>query len=532
MELLNIRGEQNNPTMAGREELYSSSVSTEETPLMSSSRLMNQDGYPRKMQPWPRPLTVALCILGIWRPGTAQRATRNLQAGKRVGHGPLPRVYSHQPGGPRVVDSNGNTVGMSGADSSGEGLVAVTRDGGDQDDLPPLSWSQSVGSEECRLDDTQCDICYSNSEALYDLKTTDSDGKMKKLFYNGVMLLYLVTLTGFMTYDFVAYFEVFWGNVTNVLILVSYFTYLFQVIVVPVFVLLTRFMDWFHLMDKDCTWVALHSDFIFQRSQYLRHGSGAASFLSLGLFLTWPIINGVLRIIYDRVYRPGWNSHAFLSRWCAMASYIVYGSFCYLVYAQRRSLQKEFRVVAHFVASNAPKGSVVMDVCRDRLSRMYHQYHIMRDFVGIWMAFSMAVATWGLTAHLTWNYVIFSYCQTKDLDGLPVLNLLIWSQKIMFFVLPSLAVGGINIDYMWRHFRYILANHGRHRYSTFWHAIMKHVSRINLLGQGLSATLVFSALGLYLGLSLGDSAQNVAFWNGPGEFNVSIHCNFTSHKLH
>ncbi|XP_022107766.1 uncharacterized protein LOC110988503 [Acanthaster planci] len=510
--------------MAGSDAVYKSSASTEETPLVSSSRPMSQNGYPGKLQPWPRPLVVALCMLGLWRPGALQRASGQ---GGKCGRRPLPRVYSHQPSSARSVDCIGNTNDMSSAVHSGEGPAEVSgNDEAEQVWLSrgQLSWSQSVGNEECYLDGTQCDICNNYYGAFH-----TSDGKIKTLLCNGVMLLYLLTLTGLMAYDFAIYIIEFWGRKQNVLFLVSYFTYLFQVLVVPMFGLLTRFMAWAQLLVAECTWAALHNDFVFQRSQFLRAGTGAASFLSLGVFLVWPTFNGVLRIVYGDVYRPVWNTHAFLSRWTALASYVVYGSFCYLVYAQRRSFQNEFRVAAHFVASNAPRGDAGVDVSKDRLSSTYHQYRLVRNFVGTWMAFTMAVATWGLTAHLTWNYIIFTYCNSNQVAGLPVLNLLIWSQKIMFFVLPSLAVGGINMDYMWREFRFIMANHSRRRYSAFWHAIRKHLSSINLLGQGLSATLVFSALGLYLGLELGNSAQNVAFWNGPGEFhmfNISMFCDF------
>ncbi|XP_071796435.1 uncharacterized protein [Asterias amurensis] len=496
-----------------------SSENTDTSPV-PSSQLADKEGedwYPRKIQPWPRSLVITLCILGLWRP--RRDATRKRRASSQ--EWPLcPQEAAHFQAGRSRTNSTTELIGYpSSATNNNYGATETLHR------VSSCSTTTDETDDELGLDHMHCNIC--RDEFGNELSHESSAAKTKFYLVRLLMLLYLVGMSGLMLYDFVIYCKFGWGKRASTLLLVSYFTYLFQVFVVPIFGLLSELMTFLQTgSNSSGIWAALQTNYILERIQYLR-GNCVLSCVTCGLFLIWPTGNGVLRIIYDYVYRPNGDAHANISLWCALVSYIMYGSFCFLIYIERKSFQSEFRVVAHFVASKAPKGMLSIDLCRDHLSAVYRRFHAMRDFVGIWMAFTMAVATWGITAHLTWNYVIFTYCDVShdsDNVGLPLLNVLIWSQKIMFFVLPSLAVGGLNIDYVWREFRYMMVRHQRHCYSVFWSHIMTHMGDINLFAKGLRATLLFSALGLFLGLELSNESQNVAFWNGPGEYNLTVFC--------
>ena len=154
------------------------------------------------------------------------------------------------------------------------------------------------------------------------------------------------------------------------------------------------------------------------------------------------------------------------------------------------------------------------------LSRIRHfsiQYKLLRQQIGAWMAFTIVVSTWGLTSHITWNYLVFSQ---KDLPPdvlrtIYFLNVLVTTQKITFIAVPYFALGGLNMDHIWRYLKEDITHCREHKYKKYWKAVIIYVKDINKMFSGnLTSSLISTGLGIYLGLNLTKS-QDIGFWIGP-----------------
>ena len=344
---------------------------------------------------------------------------------------------------------------------------------------------------------------------------------------------YLLLILALMVYDMAEYLKSQWGRQGEILHLVSYFTFLFQVLVIPLSCFVARLRALSpHLHVASLPTINCWT--VFRRALFLQSSTCTVlSSLKFALFVSWPVANGIMRVSYNY-----WNRftnetltnhdliHEEVSQWAAVIGYLQYGTFCYLIYILRSSLQWELSAVVHFVSDRSPTAN--LDVCRDRIGTAYADFRVLRDLVGLWMAFTMAVATWGITAHFTWNYAIFSRCHLtpKGMSHVMFLNLLIWSQKVMFFVLPYIAVGGLNLQYIWQHLRYNLTRVQRAAQdNNFWNPILRFTKDICFSGLTLKPTILFSAIGLFLGLKIRSTNQNVEFWNGPYDTNMNWgHC--------
>ena len=353
------------------------------------------------------------------------------------------------------------------------------------------------------------------------------------------MFTYLLITMSLMTYDLSYWLIKQWGKSDDLLHLVSYLTFLFQVFAVPVTCFLARLRSLSPFSPRTNSRRGLPSldcVAIYRRAFYLQSPCSVMSCLKFALFLSWPLANGTLRLIYDYSTPPGNGTatggnakttlpdhviiHEEISHWAAVIGYLQYGTFCYLIYILRRSSQWELSMVTHFVGENSSPVSN-LDVCRNRISDAHADFRVLRDLIALWMAFTMAVATWGITAHFTWNYAIYTDCHfTKEgAKYIPFFNFMIWSQKVMFFVLPYVALGGLNLQYLWKHFRYNLSRMRREAQdSMFWSPLMYYTKEINFSARALKPTLLFSVAGLFLGLQLQSSDQDLAFWNGPADY--------------
>ena len=346
---------------------------------------------------------------------------------------------------------------------------------------------------------------------------------------------YLLLMLAILFYDLTKYLISQWGHQDELLHLVSYSTFILQVLVVPMSCLIARIRSvlfYQHAHFTQCL-PTINCTLVFRRAVFLQSPACAAlSCSKFALFLSWPVVNGVIRVTYDYWARfaavdedtgieKGTVSYADMvygeiSHWAAVIGYLKYGTFCYLIYILRKSLQWELNVVLRFLLSRSSTGNV--DSCRNRISDVYAHFRVLRDLVGLWMAFTMVVATWGITAHVTWNYAIFTRCHLSPEGRKHVmyLNGLIWSQKVMFFVLPYIAVGGLNLQYVWQHFRYDVIRLRRMVWDKdFWGPVIQFTKDINFSGLALKPTILFSAVGLFLGLKIRSTNQNVDFWNGP-----------------
>ncbi|XP_063951736.1 uncharacterized protein LOC129278837 [Lytechinus pictus] len=355
-----------------------------------------------------------------------------------------------------------------------------------------------------------------------------------RLISDVIAVLYLLLSCALLTYDFQTYFRNFWGKKSDILHLVSYSTYLFQVMVIPFACLFSR-IGFITMGTRYRQGSPLFRGFLSRRVKILtgsRFGAKGLSWFRLVCFLAWPITNATLRLAND--YRIGSNCHSRLavykevSHWSALVGYIFYGCFCYLIHIERVSFQCEVRQISKFARDQASAKNI--DGVRRRILSFYEHYHILRRLIRWWMAFTMVVATWGLTAHLTWNYLIYSNMDVHDPHRTPdlirSLNILVSAQKVMFFVVPCIAIGGLNLEHVWKRLKYEIAKNQRYAYKSYWRAINKYLHEINADNpREITPTLLFTAIGFYLGLKLDKGDQEFIKWNYP------ISCNTTEQHL-
>ena len=318
--------------------------------------------------------------------------------------------------------------------------------------------------------------------------------------FNICAFLYLLLPCCLMTYDFQSYMKFYWGKKEEFLHLVAYFTYLFQIMVIPFWCFYARIL-YLTLGRRYREGYPLCRSFLSTRVAILRNsrfGAKGLSWFRLIFFLAWPVTNAMLRFVNDYYFQScsTLTTYKEITHWCAFLGYIFYGCFCYLIYIERISFECEVRHISAFARKHASVKNI--DRVYRRISRFYAQYNVLRRLIRRWMAFTMVVATWGLTAHILWNYLVFSdkNIDTRNLPTLLFLNVLIGSQKIMFFVVPCVAIGGLNLEHVWKRFKYEIAKHRQHVHETYWTAINRYLHEINVDHSGdLTPTLIFSAIG-------------------------------------
>ncbi|XP_041457308.1 uncharacterized protein LOC121409441 [Lytechinus variegatus] len=365
-------------------------------------------------------------------------------------------------------------------------------------------------------------------------KTNMVNKRKRCLISDVIAVLYLLLTCALLTYDFQTYFRNFWGKKSDILHLVSYSTYLFQVMVIPFACLFSR-ICYMIMGTRYRQGYPLFRGFLSKRVKILtgsRFGAKGLSWFRLVCFLAWPITNATLRLANDYRIRSNCRSHLKVyrevSHWSALIGYIFYGCFCYLIHIERVSFQCEVRQISKYARDQASAKNI--DGVRRRILSFYEHYHILRRLIRCWMAFTMVVATWGLTAHLTWNYLIYSNMDVHDPHRTPdlirSLNILVSAQKVMFFVVPCIAIGGLNLEHVWKRLKYEIAKNQRYTYKTYWRAINKYLHEINAENpREITPTLLFTAIGFYLGLKLDKGDQEFTKWNYP------ISCNTTEQHL-
>ncbi|XP_033099484.1 uncharacterized protein LOC117103093 [Anneissia japonica] len=301
--------------------------------------------------------------------------------------------------------------------------------------------------------------------------------------------LYLNLVFVLIIYDVGAYFSLFWGKHVGLLFLVSYSTYILQLIVVPLI----------------CIWGRLQPDYFFRegyvrdRLRFLMPGFHNISMLALVVCFVWPLSCACLRYVYDKVdhHKNTDPVHSAIGRWTAVVGYIMYGCFCIIVYVIRCSLRHECRLVVKFVCMD----STSLNSSRKRTDEMFRDFKKFRDFTNKWLLFSASIGLIGIFCQITWNYNMDKkYLNIIDAEIL--WNLLIWDQKIMFAVLPFICVEGLNVEYLWHKLVYDISMMRVTEREKYWKKVIKHVKSLNFEARKPDMMFLFTLCSVYMGLQL------------------------------
>ncbi|XP_071804669.1 uncharacterized protein [Asterias amurensis] len=343
--------------------------------------------------------------------------------------------------------------------------------------------------------------------------------------------LLVLILLGCSTVTLGWYVVTYWGQVRYINRLVSVFSFVYIVSGVALVCILSNAVQYCRRGPVlDWSWYyVLHQDYILRR---LRCLAGRTFPLPKKVFLifslVWLLVNYTMqvgnlvsylgrsnssRIINDSV-TPFGNSSVHLMMSAPTAFTIlktaigisvsiiilaIYTCFWYNILVTRTALTAELNLVIVFIKRNTGN----LDLCRRRVFEVNHDFRILHVLLATLMPFIVASSVLGLTIHITWNYEIYS---EKDkgiaMRNLPI-NMFILSSKSFVLILPLLAVGGINIDFIWQQFNYALMRQRNSLHEEFWDRLLGFTAELqDERKAGHNLMLFLSLISLYLGRNL------------------------------
>ena len=234
-----------------------------------------------------------------------------------------------------------------------------------------------------------------------------------------------------------------WGDETQQMRLMSYSSYLLSISGPLVICMLANLRNVVPMARVSCfAWTtALHPRYIVKRLQYLKPASGTIWKPFLAICLIWPLFNSLYRVcIYIFVAEKKTITFYKIVLCTDGIAAIHWGCFCYLVSLLRLSIRTQLYLDVIFLRKNLGK----LDICRSRLIASLDEYGSLCKLCGIWMILTVLMNSVGLVTHTGWNYLLYSGKISMNTTTFHV-NLMIWSELLMFFALPLIAVGGLDL---------------------------------------------------------------------------------------
>lgn len=344
-----------------------------------------------------------------------------------------------------------------------------------------------------------------------------------------VSMLFMVVLTFGMCYNTVLYFRYLFGREDEVMHLTSFMSFsisLSSVTLICVYAKTRYYLSGYGRnldteggRSRDWGWCeVLHQDYMTRRLQYLCGASGfRLPSLSFHMScLLWPAVNVIFEIVYMYFnsvaqVQPVNLMFAVIEVLSVTHGMLLFGVFCYTLFLLRSSFETECNLLLAFFVENEGH----LDRCRLRLAETYRDYRVFRSAVSAWVAFIVTIGILGLTIHLSWNYDVYSGNEKLEMSGkdLILLNCLIFSEKLMILTLPVFAVGGMDHDCLWRHFRLALSRNRRSEQEYFWERLTYYLRELTENDRETGITMFLSVVSLYTGLRLG--VQNLDYSRLP-----------------
>lgn len=206
--------------------------------------------------------------------------------------------------------------------------------------------------------------------------------------------------------------------------------------------------------------------------------------LAIGIlvFFLFPLLNASLQIAFGFLKffsgcESNWQKATLIIK---SVLYLYYGCFWYVVYVQRIYLNCKLNNELDKIRKLA--GQTKCDGARRLIDRMYSEFHVVRYFTGWLMACTLLTVTFHAIC-----CAILLYCNLcKSSMGIPrniYLQVMLWAQNIMFFVVPIYAIGGINLESLWKNFRHVLVKCKVQDQILFWNEVWSYVTQIDTLAS-------------------------------------------------
>ncbi|XP_038064190.1 uncharacterized protein LOC119734723 [Patiria miniata] len=323
-------------------------------------------------------------------------------------------------------------------------------------------------------------------------------------------VIWSLVLFAFTLFEMSLKIEYLGGKKRDLVPFISYATHIFFNMSIPALILLTNFR---HMqMDRRRLrrvhgfrwWKALSIRYIVRRVQHLEMGYQLPCRGFLTVCLSWPLFNGMYSLIFY-VTMGGSLWQAKLSLVFSVVCMIVWGAFCYLVLLLRLAFLQQQRLELGFLWKHVGE----VDICRRQLAMYAEDLGSMRRLVSIWIIMVAAISSWAFSSLLYWEYMVISGGFKVKHDYFVAFNINIWSTNTMFLALPLLAVGGVDLKGTWSQFKQSISQMRCESHDVFWDKILAFCEEQSPVTRVKMLTLMFSALGLFLGLHLSMEDQDV-----------------------
>ncbi|XP_070545198.1 uncharacterized protein [Ptychodera flava] len=315
---------------------------------------------------------------------------------------------------------------------------------------------------------------------------------------------WLVIITGLMFSDWVVRIVSNWGKRDLTLHLLSASTYVLPLVVVTSIRMVSMIYEW--APPTKNWWVyALTKGNVLTRLNVLDLSRYTAfGYLSVSFFL----VCACFELTYH-FYRFSKCHDLHVKDYTDLAAFLIgefmFAAFCYEIHLLKRCLQSDMKLCLSFVKRNIENG---LDLCRQRILATYSEFLKLHSLVSSWLVFQFSISVFKLSCHIYWNYNVFAV--NTDVIPAILINVVIWCESMMFLLLPTFAVGGFSISYLWNDFKLDCKRLQRKKEGENWHRVVRLLKTLNVTESGIYLTAFFSILSVFSALHLG--SQYAEYW--------------------
>ncbi|KAJ8037578.1 hypothetical protein HOLleu_18427 [Holothuria leucospilota] len=261
---------------------------------------------------------------------------------------------------------------------------------------------------------------------------------------------------------------------------------------------------------------AMNARFVVQRFQFLdlaKQGIPNKPFLAICLM--WPLFCSTYRAIIKIYLECHYEIVLILRCLTVVICELIWGCFVYIIYLTRASFQIQFTLLLDFVKKH--EGD--FNLCHNIIRRFTIEFRCFRNCVSVYMAAMIPICVLGASTTATWQYFLYDAFKNnhnesndefeRSFDVNVNINIMIWSEVAMFSFLGPLAVGGLDVVYIWENFRINLIFMQNNQHRRFWRKMLLFLEYVEEQTPFISFTTVLSILSLYLGFQF--ESQSVLF---------------------
>ncbi|XP_071833103.1 uncharacterized protein [Apostichopus japonicus] len=335
---------------------------------------------------------------------------------------------------------------------------------------------------------------------------TTVTGKWTRRILSVTSRLYLVTLSSVYFYCGYTYVVRFFGKNHNFYHFASFLiTYWPLMISVQLISLMTSVCRWSHNNDYnqiDGQWWTVFSEssivrrfHSFEMSRFIPPNCKALFLFSFCGLVNMSMVNVHFHLANVNSEKTRSAPHFYVEHIVSLLSTWYFSTFCYFLYLQRLAIEFRFENLIWFVK----KHSNCLVTCQIKLNDCFKDYLSVRRLVRPWITLVISATTFGLAVHVAWNYKAIGH---EDASGystvLPLaknismvtisperkddfyfLDTLIFTNKGSVLFLSLLAVGGTDINHIWKRCAFTLNIIRSSKYEKCWKGMSKLIRHLN-----------------------------------------------------